>query len=553
MKVLSRTPAILAGLGLIVSSAASAEQKSRDQRKAAQEVYWSAGDEPPSMDPTKQADTLSGFWLGHMYEGLMMYDQKGNVVPGTADAMKVSDDKLTYTFTIRKTAKWHDGKPVTAQDFVYTWQRLVDPAYASEYSFIASAAGLKNADDIINKKLPKEQLGVKALNDSTLEVTLSKPVAFFDSITAFQVFFPVRKDVVEKFGDKFAVDPASIVGNGPYKLGAWNKEQSMRIEKADSYWNAAAIKLKAIESPSMVKDTQANFNNYQTGGIDFVGLSSPEVIKQAQDAKLKIDTFASGCVSYFQMNTRAGKAFENKEFRLAVKHGVNRQEFVNKIVGVPGFKPAFGIVPDYLPGSKAGSTYRKEAPLAWKDNDAATAKTHLSAYLKATGQAKPKPFTILSGDSTRAKKFAEYWQNSLAKLTGAEVKIETVPFKTRLQKTRDGDFDMVLAGWCPDYRDAMTYMDLFTTKNENNSTGWSNKEFDALIEKAGAEPDLVKRVGDFAQAEKLLLDDAPMVPSDQSGGAYTVAAGLVGLKRNVFGVDPDFRYAEWSDKTTANK
>lgn len=542
---MKRAYSITMTLGLaatIVASNALAEQKSRDQRKAAGEIYWSAGDEPPSMDTTKQADTLSGFWLGHIFEGLMTFDKAGNVVPGTAESVVASDDKKTWTFKIRKNAKWHDGKPVVAGDFVYAWQRLVDPSYASEYSFIAPAAGLLNAEDILAKKKPKAELGVKALDDATLEVHLSRPVTYFDSMMAFQVFFPVRKDIVEKFADKFAAVPESIVGNGPFKLAVWNREQSMRIEKADSYWNAASIKLKAIESPAMVKDVQANFNNFSTGGIDIVGLTSPEVIKQATDSKLKVQSFPTGCIDYLQFNVRAGKPFENKDLRLAVQHGISRAEFVNKIVGIPGTKPAFGIVPDYLPGSKPGSTYRKEAPLSWKDGDIAEAKK----LIAKTG--KPVPaFSILAGDSSRAKKYAEYYQNSLSKLLGADVKIETVPFKTRLQKTRDGQFDVVMAGWCPDYRDAMTYMDLFTTTNENNNSGWSNKEFDSLVSQAGNEPDLVKRVALFQKAEKILVEDAPIVSEDQSGGAFTLAPGLDGVVRRVFGADPDFRYASWTD------
>ena len=536
------------GLGLALTTCGNtfADQLSRDQRRAANEVYLSAGDEPPSMDPTKQADTLSGFWLGHIYEGLLIYDANGNVAPGAAESFKVSEDKKTWTFTIRKNARWHDGKAVSAKDFVFAWQRLVDPAYASEYAFIATVAALANAEDIISKKLPKEKLGVKATDDHTLVVSLTRPVAFFDSLMAFQVFFPVREDVVKKFGDKFAAGQESIVGNGPYKLSAWAKEQSMRIEKADSYWNAAKIKIKAISSPSMVKDTQANYNNFQTGGIDMVSTGTPEVIKQAQDAKHRVQSFPSGCVSYFTLNTRPGKAFANQDLRQAIQIGINRSEFVNKIIGVPGYKPTYGIVPDYLPGSKNGSTYRKEAPLPFKDADLASATKHLDAYRRATGIKQVPPFTILAGDSSRAKKYAEYFQNALSKLLGTTVKIENVPFKVRLQKTRDAQFDMTMAGWCPDYRDAMTFMDLFTSKNENNNTGWANKAYDTLIEKAADEPDLAARVRIFAQAEKLLVSEAPIVSTDQSGGAYVLAPGLTGVRRAVFGTDPDFRNASWA-------
>ncbi len=543
-------PSALASLSILATSfaplTAFSQTKTQQQRQKSQEIYWSAMDEAPSMDPTKQADTVSGMWLGHIYEGLMTYDKTGKVVPGTAEKMVVSADKKTVTFTIRKNAKWHDGKAVRAQDFEYAWKRIVDPAYASEYSFIASVAAIKNAEDIVAKKLPIDQLGVKSLDDHRLEVTLSRPVPFFDSLMAFQVFNPIRKDIVEKYGDKFATVTESVVGNGPFKLVAWQKEQSMRIEKADTYWNASAIKIKAIESPSMVKDAQANFNNFQTGGIDMANVNTTELIKQSQTSKLKVEAFPTGCVDYFELNTRAGSVFSDQKLRQALRSGINRNEFIHKIVGVPGYISAFGIVPDFMPGSKASSTYRREAPLKAKDADLAEAKKLIQESLKASGKSQVPSFTILANDSSRVKKFAEYFQNNLSKLFGTQVKIETVPFKSRLQRSRDGQFDIAIVGWCPDYRDAMTFMDLYTTKNENNTSGWSNAKFDGLIEKAANETDLAIRVKHFADAEAILFDEAPMVATDQAATPYVVNKALHGVRRAPFGADPDFRFAEWA-------
>jgi oligopeptide transport system substrate-binding protein len=504
------------------------------------------------MDPTRQADSVSGFWLGHLYEGLMTYDQTGNIVPGTAASAKVSADGKTWTFVLRKTAKWHDGKAVRAQDFEYAMKRLVDPVYASEYSFISTAAGLKNAEAILAKKMPPSALGVRAINDGTLEVELSRPVPYFDSLMAFQIFFPVRRDLVDKYGDKFASIPESIVGNGPFKLASWQKEQSLRIVKADTYWNAATIKLTAIESPSMVKDTQATFNNFQTGGIDITNATTPEVIKQAQAARLKIETAPTGCVDYISLNVREGRPFQTLELRQALRAGISRAEYVNKIVGVPGYKPSLAWVPSFLPGSKPGSTYRREAPAIGKDGEVTKAQQLVGAYLDNTKQTKVPSFTILSGDNSRAKKYAEYWQNSLARIFNTEVKIETVPFKTRLQKARDGQFDVDLAGWCPDYRDAMTFMDLFTVKNENNLSGWKHPQYDALIESAANESDPKARVGLFAAAEAILATEVPAVPLAEMGLAYVVAPGLKGVRRSVFSADPDFRFAVWEQKKASH-
>lgn len=529
-----------------VTLSASAQQNTQAIRKSKQEVYINQGDEPPSMDPTKQVDAVSTFWLGHMFEGLMTYDKANNVVPGTAEKVEVSQDGKTYTYTIRKNAKWHDGKAVTAHDFEFAFKRLVDPTYASEYSFIAETAQIANASEIIAKKKQPADLGVKALNDTTLQVTLVSPVPYFNSMMAFQSFYPVRKDLVQKHGDKFATNMESLVGNGPYKLVSWKKENSMRIEKAPTYWNAGSIKITAIEMPSIIKDNGSAYNVYLTGGLDLTGLDS-ERLKLALKDKHKVNSYNDGAVFYFELNTRKGRPFENKTLRQAIRHAINRSEYVNKIVAVPGNKPAYGLVPDYMPGSKSNSTYRREAPLKWKDADVAEAKKLIAQYLAETKQTKVPSFSIISGDSTTAKQDSEYFQNYLSRVFNTEVKVESVPFKTRLQKNRDGQFDLSMSGWGPDYRDPMTFMDLFTSKNDNNHTGWSSPKFDELIAKAQASGDMAERIKLFQEAEKLLItEDVAIVPYFQRARAYLQAEGLNGVIRRVFGADPDFRYASWS-------
>ena len=532
-----------------LSGAAHADQLSREQRILGNEVYFSAGDEPPSMDISKQVDSVSSMWLGHIYDGLMAYNAAGQVIPSSAASVSISPDKKTWTFKIRPGARWQDGKALKAQDFVYSWRRLVDPAFASEYAFIAGTAGLLNAEAIVAKKLPKEKLGVKALDDHTLEVQLSRPVPFFDSLMAFQVFYPLRQDIVEKFAGSFATDPASLIGNGPYRLARWQKEQSMRLEKADTFWDAAKIKITALESPAMVKDSQANFNNFRTGGIDTTTMSTPEIIRQAQGAKLKIDTFQTGCTETLAFNLRPGRVFASQKLRQAVRAGLNRAEYVNKIVGVPGYKPAFRMVPDYMPGSKEGISYRQEVkspPI--KDFDVAKTQRLVREYLTETKLTQVPSFTILFDDSVVAKKMAEYFQHSLSKLLATEVKVETVPFKTRLQKSRDGQFDMAFFGWCPDYRDPMTFLDLLASSNENNSTGWSDPAYNKLIEQANGEPDRAKRVQLFKAAEDIIEEQAPVAVTNLSGGALTAAPQLKGVKRVIFGFSPDFRAAYWDHK-----
>jgi oligopeptide transport system substrate-binding protein len=548
-KSLGVTLLSLSSLALISSQNVLASQKSLTERKASGEVYWNSGDEPPSMDPTKQADAVSGTWLAHLYEGLTTTDKNGALVMGTAEKMSVSADGKTYTFKIKKNAKWHDGKPVRAQDFEYAFKRLVDPKFASEYSFIAETAQIVNAKEIIAKTKQTSELGAKALDDATFEVKLLNPVVFFPSLMYFNVFFPVRQDLVEKFGDKFSVNAESVVGNGPFKLAKWQKEAGMRLEKADTYWNASSVKLTAIETPSIIKDNTASYNSFRTGGLDATGLDI-ERVKQAQKDKVQIKNFQEGTVFFLEMNQRPGKAFENLNLRKAVSLALNRKEYVSKISGIPSDKPATGLVPDIMPGSTPKISYRKESGVSLKDADMKGAKEALNAYLAETKQAKVPTFTILSGDSSVAKRDVEYFQNHLSKVLNAEVKIDTVPFKTRVQKMRDAQFDIVIAGWGPDYIDAMTFADLFISGNGNNHTGFANKKYDELIDKARVTGDVKERIKLMAEAEKMLLNEQYVIaPFYQRGVAYTLSEGLQGVRRPIVGGMYDFRHAFWAGAT----
>ncbi len=535
----------LVGILFVESSVVWAQQKNLEERKKANEIYINLQDEPPSLDPSKQGDQVSHAWLNHIYEGLMTYDVKSNMVLGTAEKYERSADGKKYTFKIRKNAKWHDGKAVSAKDYEYAFKRLVDPNYASQYAFFAETAAIVNAKDIIGKKKKPEELGVKAIDDHTFEVSLEKPAPYFLSMTTYQVFFPIRKDLIDKFGDKFASSKESVIGNGPFKMVAWNREQSLRLEKADTYWNAASIKLNAIENPAIVKDAQSFFNNFTTGGIDVAFTLQSEIIKQAQDKKLQVRTYPEGCVEYLELNTRPGKVFSDIRIRKAVRDGISRQEYVNKIVAIPGYKAIAALFPDYLPGSKPTVTYRKEVPFNFKDNNIKEAKKLVAEYLKEKGIAKVPTFTIISNDDTRRKKYSEYYQSQLSKLFDSEVKIENLPFKTRLQRMRDGQFDMVIAGWCPDYNDLMTFGDLLTSVNENNHTGWKNAKLDELISQASGELDSVKRVKLFAEAEKIIYDESPLIVLSQTGGAFVSSKGLEGVVRGIFTGFIDVRHAFW--------
>jgi len=515
-----------------------------EARKAAGVVYVSLGSEPPSLDPTRYVDDVSYFWLGHIYEGLYTRDGKGQLLPGAAVTHTVSADKLTHVFRLRPGAKWHDGKPVKAADFEFAFRRLVDPSFASDYSFIAETAGIAGAAEVIAGKKPPSALGVRAKDDATFEVTLSRPTPFLPSLLAYQPFFPVRADVVATHGTKFALSPATVIGNGPFRLVSWKKDASMRLKKANTYWNAKAVSLSAIESPVLIESANARLNMFLSGGIDFSNLDAA-TLKRAAAERLKVRTFSSGGASWITVRQTGSRPFESLLLRKALSVGLNRREIAHKIVGIPGTRPLWGVVPDYMPSSiKPGSTFRATNLIAGKDGDLVAARALVA---KATGGKRLPPLVLVGGDSDGARTLGEYLQARLQAIFGTKVTLENLPFKTRLQRVKDGDFDVALGGWLPDYEDPMTFLDVFTSNGENNTGGFRNARFDSLIAAAQSEAVPLKREGLLGQAEKLLIEESVgVIPLTQDARAYVHSAGLTGFTRNQSYMELDLRFARWT-------
>ncbi len=536
------------GFGLLISSQALAQGKTRDERIKAGEVYINFEDEPPSMDPTKQADAISAMWLGHLYEGLIVRDKNGKSIPGAAERYEVSADGKTYTFHLRKNAKWHDGKPVTASDFEFAFRRLVNPKFGSEYAYIAAVGQIENAAAILKGKKPVSDLGARARDSSTFEIKLSNPVFFFPSLMSFSVFYPVRADLTQKYQDKFAANAESVIGNGPFKLTRWIHDSSMRIEKADTYWNAKEITMNAIEAPMMLKDDGAAYNLFLTGGIDYVILDRDR-LRIAQKEKRAIHNFSDDSVNWLEINHRSGRLFQNEKLRHALRLAINRAELSDKVIGIPGGKIAFGVVPDYMPAWENGKTYRKENPLNWKDADITEAKHLIKSYLSETRQSKVPPFEILGDTTVKGKLPVEYLQSYLSRVFETTVTANLVPYRTHSQLMRDGEFDLAWIGWAPDYYDSMSMVERFLSENENNYGNFSNAKFDSLVKQARTEANPAKRTQLLGQAEHILvLEKAGVVPCYQPGRAYLISDVLEGYVHKNLGIDPDFRFAKWNKK-----
>lgn len=501
--------------------------------------------ELPTGDPTLATDVASFTVFGSTMEGLYVVGKNDELKLGIAKAEPtVSKDGKTYTFKLREDAKWSNGDPVTAKDFVYSWQRAVNPKTGSQYAYIFGGV-IKNASDIIAGKKDPSTLGVKAIDDHTLQVQLEKPVPYLKSLLAFGTYLPLNQKFVESKGSKFGTNSDNMLFNGPFVLKDWNGTGlTWKYVKNPNYYDKKHVKLKQI-NVQVVKSPSTGVNLYNTGKIDRTVLNA-EYAKQYKNNKDAI-TVPEASVFYFKYNeVRNGKktALANKNIRMALSMAYDRKAFVNTVLSNGSF-PANGLVPkDFAKDPKNGKDFRTESG-SYLQYNPAEAKKYWEKGLKELGT-KSLSFEILSDDTDTAKSTLEFMQNQLEKnLPGLKVTLKNVPFKNRLQLDTNQDYDIQVAAWGPDYKDPMTFLDLFVTNGDNNNSGYSNKEYDKLIDEAknkyGNDPE--KRWQIMLQAEKVLMDDAAIGPIYQRAQLRLVKPYVKGVEYHIFGPDYTFKDA----------
>ncbi|WP_124726666.1 peptide ABC transporter substrate-binding protein [Staphylospora marina] len=459
--------------------------------------------EPPSLDSAKSTDTVSFSILNNVMEGLYRINKDDQLEPGMADGEpQISDDKLTWTIKL-KDAKWSDGKPVTAHDFEYAWKRALDPNTASEYAYILYP--ILNAEEFNTGKAKAEDVGVKALDDKTLEVKLKAPIPYFKDLLAFPTYMPQRKDIVEQHGDKYALEASTLVYNGPFVLSEWKHEQSFTYKKNENYWDKDTVKLTQV-NVNIVKDGATGINLYETGKVDYTGVPAEMVDKYKSNPDLF--TIYESTVFYLEMNQKK-PFFQNKKVRQAFLMGIDRKTLTDNILK-NGSVPAEGLVPGDIKANDQ-QKFRELSKISIEFNKD-KAKQLLQEGLKELNMSAPPKVEILTGDTTGAKKDAEYFKEQLRVNLGVEATITSVPFKERLARSKDGRFDLHYGGWGADYNDPMTYIDVFLSNSAYNRGQWSNAEYDALVNKSKTNANFEERLQDLIKAEKILIDDAGVLP-----------------------------------------
>lgn len=489
--------------------------------------------EPPQLDAMKATDQVSGSVLGHIMEGLLTYDVNNELVPGVAERWDIRPDGAT--FWIRENARWSDGEPVTAQDFVFAWRTALEPATASQYAFILFP--VKNAEAINTGKLPGSSLGVTATSDRVLDVTFEKPIAFFEKLVAFSTYFPAREDFYKSTNGRYGADADTMLYNGAFTIESWVHNASMRMQKNQHYWNKDSIFLNTIHVPFITGDKQAGVNLFKDGRTALAALDG-ETLPTALQQRWNISRLADGSVYYLEFNHREGRIGGNLNFRRALQYTLDSSELVYRVIKIPGYLPGTTLFPTWLKGKDGPFRQEYPPPLIRPDRD--KARQYLAAAKTELGLDDWPPLVVLSGDTPLARKHAEYLQSELKKHLNLDIKIDRQIFKQRLAKMRAGQFDMVMSGWGPDFDDPLTFGDLFASWNLQNRGRYSNPELDAQIRIAQGSIDQQVRMDAFGEIQRILIEQAVILPDYERGRVFVTDPRMQNLGRRAIGPDPDY-------------
>ncbi len=500
--------------------------------------------EMPSADLSLATDTISFSALNNVYEGLYRLDADSKPEPaGAAELAEVSEDGLTYKLKLREDAKWSNGEPVTAADYVFGWQRTVSAETGSEYAYLF--APVTNAEAITAGEKDASELGIKAVSDYELEITLTTPTPYFQYLLAFPSFFPQSQAVVEDNGDQYASTSDNAVYNGPFVLAGFDgpgTDTEWSYEKNDQYWDKDTVKLDMI-NVSVVKESSTSLNLFQDGQADDVILTGELAQQMANDEAFVSEPLAR--TSYIELNQREEDSpFRNEDLRKAISYAIDRDALVTSILG-DGSLASTGLIPKGMTFNPTDNTDFVDEAESVIEYDQEKAKEHWEKAKEALG-IDSLSFEILASDTDSTKKAIEYIQSAIQDtLDGVKVSLSPVPFSVRLDRSNSGDFDVVMGGWGADYADASSFTDLFVTDNSYNRGRWTSDEYDAAVKSSATtnagNPDA--RWQDLLDAEKIIMDQQGVIPVYQNVEAHLRAPKVKGVVSHGAGAQYDYKWA----------
>ncbi|MDA1797722.1 peptide ABC transporter substrate-binding protein [Bacillus cereus group sp. BY6-1LC] len=513
---------------LLLTACNNKENKS-DKEAKKQVLNVTVSEEIPSLDTAKTMDGTSAHIMQNIFEGLYALDDQDQPIPAVAKSFKRSEDGKKYTFDLRKDAKWSNGDNVTAHDFMFAWKRAIIPETASQYASMLFY--VKNAKEINKGTMPLDALGVKVINDYKLEVELEQPIPYFLQLLALPIYLPQHESFLKEQGKNYALEPSNLIYNGPFVLEKWKHEQEFQLKKNATYWNQKKVKLDEINF-QIVKDTMTAVNLYEAGNLDRVPINSQFVDKYKGSKELHMSSDPG--IAMLRFNEQ-NNALANKKVRQSISFALNKEDFVAHFIN-NGAKSASGLVPVGHVDEETGKDFRKENG-DLSSYDLQNAKKIWEEAKKELGVEQVN-LEFLTFEQDNAKRMAEYIKGDLEKnLQGLTIQIKQQPFKQKLQLEQTGNYDITMANWGPDYKDPISYLELFTTGNPNNKMSYSNSHYDELIKKAKTdfvlEPE--KRWGVLLEAEQVLLEDAAVAPLYHIGSAYVQKDYVKGIEKHQFG------------------
>ncbi|SFH81519.1 peptide ABC transporter substrate-binding protein [Pisciglobus halotolerans] len=531
----------LAGAALLLTACGEeSSEKAVGTEKEKQVVHYTAPTEMATMDTVLMTDINSSNYSGHTIVGLLKINEKGEPVPAIAvDMGTVSDDGLTYTFKLRDDATWSNGDPVTANDFVFAWQRLVDPATGASYAYLAE--NIENAPEIMTGDKSPSELGIKALSDYELQITLTQPTPYFNSLLAFSPFLPQNEAFVEEQGTQYGTTSEAILANGPFVMEDWDGTGlTWKLVKNEEYYDADEVHINEIDV-QVLKETSTAVNLFESGEVDNAQLTGEMAKVYKDDPNAVIHEKAR--TSYIDFNYE-NEQLQNQNLRKAISLVIDRKELVDSVIG-DGSNDIYGFMPqNFATNPETGKDFTEEAT-DYFDYDVEQAK---DLWEKAKDELGTDTLTLsfVGDDDEKSKKISEYVQGQIQNnLDGISVQLRNVPKKNRLEFANKNEFDLLLTGWGADFRDPVNFMDLLYSTSAYNEGGYANEEFDALLEKAKSEDanNEEARWQDMIEAHDIAMEETAVLPLYQEAEVQLRNPALKGINLQPVGNEFDLSNA----------
>lgn len=501
---------------------------------AAKTISLNAGMEPTGLNTLTSTYTIEFSLFKHMYENLVTLDDDDNTVPGAAESWDYDEDTLTYTFHLRKDGVWTNGDPVTAKDFEFAWSQALNPDVASDYAYFLYF--IKNAEKYFNGEVAWDEVGVKVVDDYTLEVTMEQPTPYALFLFSFGTLAPINQRFYEAVGaDLYSTEAQYFCTNGPFALTEWSHNDKIVMQKNDAWHGAADVEVEEIDW-KIITDANAALSSFLAGDLDMVGLGTGELIKQATAAGATIQSYTDGTSFYIYFNNN-DQYLSNVNLRRALFNAIDEQKEIDTVWQNDN-EPMTSFTAPGVSATDGTSFAGKVGELYAPSRDQEKAKEYLATALSELGCTVDDLSAHLSidcGDSATSIAEASFYQEQWRQVLGIEVTVNSMITKQGSQNRKTGNYVMSITGWGPDYNDPNTFLDLWVTDGGNNQTGFSNERYDELIDLAAKETDLEKRESYFIECEQIIADQLPIGPAFWRAPSYACSDKIKGgMHRSTF-------------------